>query len=56
MGSENADLDAATGAKAITDIVHKADATYNGKFCNIHVPGWEHNEGINQYDGLDVPW
>ncbi|KAL7920130.1 hypothetical protein ACQKWADRAFT_299438 [Trichoderma austrokoningii] len=56
MGSDMADLDAATGAKAVTDLVNKADTSYNGKFYNIHVAGWEHNEGVNQYDGLEIPW
>lgn len=56
MGSDKADLDVAIGVKAVSDLVKKADTSYNGKFYNIHVPGWEHNEGINQYDGLEIPW
>ncbi|KAL7934698.1 hypothetical protein V8C35DRAFT_301609 [Trichoderma chlorosporum] len=56
MGSENADLDADTGAKAVWDLANKADVSYNGKFCNVHVSGWEHNPGINQYDGQEIPW
>jgi hypothetical protein len=56
MGSDRADLDVAMGTKAIIDLVNKADISYNGKFCNIHVPGWEQNEGVNQYDGVDIPW
>lgn len=56
MGSDMADLDAATGAKAVIELVNKADTSYNGKFYNIHVSGWEHNEGVNQYDGLEIPW
>ncbi|KAL7906504.1 hypothetical protein GGI35DRAFT_482662 [Trichoderma velutinum] len=56
MGSDIADLDVETGAKATWDIVARADKSYNGKFYNIHVPGWEHNKGANQYDGLEVPW
>ncbi|KAK0759463.1 hypothetical protein N5P37_007651 [Trichoderma harzianum] len=56
MGGDMADLDVETGAKATWDIVNKADKSYNGKFYNIHVPGWEHNEGVNQYDGLEIPW
>ncbi|PNP45140.1 hypothetical protein TGAMA5MH_03191 [Trichoderma gamsii] len=56
MGSDKADLDVATGAKAVKDLVDKADTSYNGKFYNILVSGWEHAEGINQYDGLEIAW
>ncbi|EHK17317.1 uncharacterized protein TRIVIDRAFT_41881 [Trichoderma virens Gv29-8] len=56
MGSEKADLDVDTGAKAVWDLANKADVSYNGKFYNIHVPGWEHNPGVNQYNGLEIPW
>ncbi|KAM0473607.1 hypothetical protein ACHAPX_008012 [Trichoderma viride] len=56
MGSDKADLDVATGAKAVKDLVDKADTSYNGKFYNILVSGWEHKEGVNQYDGLEIPW
>ncbi|KAL9469310.1 hypothetical protein ACSS6W_011004 [Trichoderma asperelloides] len=56
MGSDKADLDVATGVTAVVDLFNKADASYNGKFYNIHVSGWEHNEGVNQYDGAEIPW
>ncbi|KAM0263894.1 hypothetical protein ACHAQJ_000929 [Trichoderma viride] len=56
MGSENADLDLKTAVKGIFDLIDKADTSYNGKFYNIHVPGWEHNEGVNQYEGAEIPW
>lgn len=56
MGSDKADLDVETGAKAVWDLVNKADMSYNGKFYNIHVPGWEHNKGVNQYNGQEIPW
>lgn len=56
MGSDKADLDVATGAKAVTDLVNKAETSYNGKFYNILVPGWEHNEGVNQYGGQEILW
>lgn len=56
MGSDKADLDVEIGVKAVADLVNKADTSYNGKFYNIHVPGWEHNEGVNQYDGAEIPW
>ena len=29
---------------------------FKGKFVNIRVKGWEHNEGLNQYDGGIPPW
>ncbi|EAW16418.1 putative short chain dehydrogenase/reductase family oxidoreductase [Aspergillus fischeri NRRL 181] len=28
----------------------------NGRFFNVHVPGWENVLGLNQYDGKEVPW
>lgn len=57
MGGPNvADLAVETGAKAVIDLVNKSDVSYNGKFYNIHVPGWEHHEGVNQYDGEEIPW
>lgn len=37
-------------------MVQKARPAQNGKFFNIHVPGWERAEGLNQYDGEEVPW
>ncbi|KAF7125439.1 hypothetical protein CNMCM5793_001617 [Aspergillus hiratsukae] len=56
LGGPRADLTPATGAEAVLDIVQKATPSQNGKFLNIHVPGWEENEGWNRYDGKDVPW
>ncbi|KIX03016.1 uncharacterized protein Z518_06566 [Rhinocladiella mackenziei CBS 650.93] len=56
MGSEHADLEVEVGAKAVLDILLKSSPETNGKFLNIHVPGWEHKEGPNQYDGAIVPW
>jgi hypothetical protein len=56
MGGSRADLPPATGAKAVLDIVQKSTPSQNGKALNIHVPGWEENEGLNQYDGKEVPW
>ncbi|RHZ57449.1 hypothetical protein CDV55_104632 [Aspergillus turcosus] len=56
LGGPRADLPPATGAEAVLDIVQKATTSQNGKFLNIRVPGWEENEGLNQYDGKEVPW
>lgn len=56
MGSQHADLDVATGVGALKDLILAADSTYNGKFYNIYVPGWENAEGPNQYDGAEIPW
>ncbi|RHZ60695.1 uncharacterized protein CDV56_105552 [Aspergillus thermomutatus] len=56
MGGSRADLPPATGAEAVLNIVQKATPSQNGKALNIHVPGWEENEGLNQYDGKEVPW
>lgn len=56
MGSQDADLDVATGVRALKDLILSATVDANGKFYNIHVPGWEHAEGPNQYDGAVIPW
>jgi len=56
LGGSNADLPAGTGAKAVLKTLHDSGKKDNGKFLNIHVPGWEKNEGLNQYDGLNPPW
>ncbi|EAW09068.1 SDR family oxidoreductase [Aspergillus clavatus NRRL 1] len=56
MGGARADLAPETGAKAVLDIVQDATPALNGRFLNIRVSGWEENEGLNQYDGREVPW
>ncbi|KAM3502499.1 hypothetical protein MY11210_009045 [Beauveria gryllotalpidicola] len=56
MGSQDADLDVTTGVNALKDVILSATTESNGKFCNIHVPGWEKADGPNQYDGAEIPW
>ncbi|KAL1615415.1 putative secondary metabolism biosynthetic enzyme [Neofusicoccum ribis] len=56
LGGANADLPAATGAKAVYDVFSRASVEDTGKFFNIHVPDWEKTEGPNQYDGISPPW
>lgn len=56
LGGPRADLDVETGAKSVVDVVQKANPEQNGKFLNIHVPGWEEAEGLNQYGGGELPW
>jgi len=51
-----ADLEVSVGAKAVFDILERDGSEINGKFLNIHVPGWEHAEGLHQYDGAEIPW
>lgn len=50
------DLPVSVGAMAVLEIVHKYGKEHTGRFYNIRVPGWEKNEGLNQYDGLNSPW
>jgi hypothetical protein len=41
------------------DIIQKATPKQNGKFVNIHVPGWKEGQGADradQYDGNEIPW
>jgi hypothetical protein len=56
MGSSHADLEVNVGVEATLKVILDASPKVNGKFLNIHVPGWEKAEGPNQYDGLEVPW
>ncbi|KAJ5852749.1 Short-chain dehydrogenase/reductase SDR [Penicillium soppii] len=56
LGSSRADLSVETGAEKVLDIIQQATPKQNGKFLNIHVPGWETREGANQYDGKEIPW
>ena len=56
LGSQNADLEVGTGVRAMIDLVLKSGRDQNGKFLNIHVPGWEGAPGPNQYDGKELPW
>ncbi|TQV98788.1 hypothetical protein V2A60_007511 [Cordyceps javanica] len=56
MGSQDADLDVVTGVNALKDLILSATIDSNGKFYNIHVPGWEKADGPNQYDGAEIPW
>ncbi len=56
MGSQAADLEVEVGVSAVIKLVLKSNSESNGKFLNIHIPGWEHNDGLNRYDGAEVPW
>lgn len=56
LGSQNADLPVETGVSAVLDVLGKTGREGNGHFFNIHVPGWENNPGMNQYDGKELPW
>lgn len=51
LGGSSADLDPATGVEAFLRLILASDRSYNGKFLNIKVPGWE-----GTYDGEEVPW
>lgn len=56
QGGPYADLDAETGAKAVLDLLSRDKEALNGKFLNIHVPGWEETKGQHKYDGLEIEW
>ena len=56
LGGPTADLTVDQGAKAVSDVVFRVTEKENGKFFNIHVPGWEKAEGLNQYAGEEPPW
>ncbi|PCG94794.1 Short-chain dehydrogenase/reductase SDR [Penicillium occitanis (nom. inval.)] len=52
----HADLPVTTGVGQILEIARKTGQEGNGRFLNIHVPGWENKPGLHQYDGKDLPW
>ncbi|PWY96129.1 short chain oxidoreductase [Aspergillus sclerotioniger CBS 115572] len=52
----HADLPVGTGVEGVLGMVRDSGLEVNGKFLNIHVPGWENNPGLNQYDGKELPW
>lgn len=56
MGGPRADLSIDTGVSSVIDIVRKSGTEQNGKFLNIHVPGMEKTERLNDYDGEEIPW
>jgi hypothetical protein len=52
----HADLPVGTGVSQILHIAKTSGQEANGRFLNIHVPGWENSPGLHQYDGKDLPW
>ncbi|KAL4733267.1 hypothetical protein BDV11DRAFT_200414 [Aspergillus similis] len=56
MGGQYADLPVETGAEQVLKYVKNGGNELNGRFLNIHVPGWENAPGPNQYPGGDAPW
>ncbi|CBY01466.1 hypothetical protein IAQ61_003294 [Plenodomus lingam] len=56
LGGPTADLTVEQGSKAVCDIVFRVTSEDTGKFLDVHVPGWEKAEGLNQYAGEDPPW
>ncbi|OJJ70131.1 hypothetical protein ASPBRDRAFT_156701 [Aspergillus brasiliensis CBS 101740] len=56
LGGDRADITAEQSVQGLLDIILPATPADNGKFFNIRVPGWEKAEGLNQYDGAEVPW
>ncbi|KAL4784108.1 hypothetical protein BJX76DRAFT_328061 [Aspergillus varians] len=56
LGGDNADLPVETGAKEVIRYLRQEGQALNGRFLNIHVPGWENVPGPNHYDGKDPAW
>jgi len=56
LGGPTADLTVEQGSKAVSDIIFRVTEKETGTFINVHVPGWEKAEGLNQYDGENPPW
>ncbi|KAJ6023742.1 hypothetical protein N7540_004539 [Penicillium herquei] len=56
LGGDGADLPVEIGAEKTVDIIQNLSPSQNGKFLNIHVPGWENAQGNNQYPGGETGW
>ncbi|KAH7304289.1 short chain oxidoreductase [Stachybotrys elegans] len=56
LGGQYADLDVDISVKAVMEVVDRVTAADNGKFLDVHVPGWENNPGLNQYAGGEPEW
>ncbi|CAG8140825.1 unnamed protein product [Penicillium olsonii] len=56
LGSARAHLSVETGAERVLEVIQRVTPDQNGKFFNIHIPGWEAAEGADQYDGKEIPW
>ncbi|KAJ5301269.1 hypothetical protein PENANT_c023G02251 [Penicillium antarcticum] len=59
LGGSRADLPVETGAEKVMEIIRNATPKQNGKFMNIHLPGWNEGQGAgraDQYDGKEIPW
>ncbi|KAL9039380.1 MAG: hypothetical protein Q9214_004903 [Letrouitia sp. 1 TL-2023] len=54
LGGGGADFDVEVGVTELKRIILESKREQNGKFLNIHVPGYEKAHG--QYDGGEVPW
>ncbi|KAH8834905.1 hypothetical protein DL96DRAFT_1572212 [Flagelloscypha sp. PMI_526] len=55
MGSENAELTIGQSTTAIYNILSSANRDSNGKFFNVHIPGWK-SISANHYDGGEFAW
>lgn len=53
--SDVGDFDVSVGTSEVMRIIMAANTKMNGKFMNIHVPGWE-NALPGRYDGEELPW
>ncbi|KAJ5715536.1 uncharacterized protein N7483_012717 [Penicillium malachiteum] len=56
LGGDRADLPVEVGAEKTVEIIQNLRPSENGKFLNIHVPGWENAQGNNQYSGGETGW
>ncbi|KAL9611165.1 MAG: hypothetical protein Q9167_004187 [Letrouitia subvulpina] len=54
LGGGGADFDVEVGVTELKRIILGSSKDKNGKFLNIHVPGYENAHG--HYDGGEVPW
>jgi hypothetical protein len=53
---EYADLGLGESIPGVIKVILNAGPSQNGKFLNVHVPGWEDKPDAHRYDGKEVPW
>lgn len=51
-----ADLTVEHGAERVLAVLDESTTANNGKFLDIHVPGWDPAGKVSGYLGNDLPW
>ncbi|KAH8824210.1 short-chain dehydrogenase-like protein [Flagelloscypha sp. PMI_526] len=55
MGTEQAELTVDQSVNGILQVINKIDGSFNGKFLDVEVRGWEPTP-VSSYNGGAIPW